>query len=165
MKPRIVLMVISDRVSAGRMRDESSPAAAEALGAAGHIVGTEVVPDNLPAIRDRLLAACNEDVDVVLTMGGTGFSPRDVTPEATRTVIEREATGLMTALTLSSLSKTPRAALSRAVAGLRRGTLIVNLPGSPTAVRESVEFLREVLPHAVEMIQGQGHPAGEQRRR
>jgi molybdenum cofactor synthesis domain-containing protein len=163
MMPKIVLLVVSDRVSSGKMADESGPAAAEALGAAGHIIGTEIVPDKLPAIRDCLVQWCQRGADVILTLGGTGFSPADVTPEATRAVIDREAPGLMTALTLKGLSHTPRAALSRAVAGMRGGTLIINLPGSPKAVGESVEFLRELLPHALEMMEGKGHPKSESR--
>ncbi len=163
MRPRIALLVVSDRVAAGRMDDESGPEAALALGAAGHVVRTQVVPDDLIAIRDRLLEWCKGGVDVILTLGGTGFSPRDVTPEATRAVIQREAPGLMTALVAKGLSNTPRAALSRAVAGLRGQTLIINLPGSPRAVRESMEILRELLPHAVEMMQGGTHPLPERR--
>lgn len=148
MKPRIVLMIVR-----GRAKEESAAVVAEALGAAGHIVKTEVVHNDLKSIRDKL-AAVADDVDVVFTLGGTGLSPKDVTPEATKCAIDREAPGLMTALMLNSLSKSSAAAYSRAIAGLRGGTLIINLPGGPKAIRESVEFLREMLPQAVEMIQG-----------
>ena len=115
-----------------------------------------VVPDDYAQIRSRLIEWCDREVDLIFTIGGTGLSPRDVTPEATRSVIEREAPGLSCALLLNGLIETPRAMLSRAVAGVRGRTLIINLPGSPSAVRGAIAYLKDVLPHAIEVMQGQG---------
>ena len=158
---RAAILVVSDRASAGRMEDRSGPQAAAMLEPLAGACQTAIVPDDAAQIRSRLLAWCEEGVDVILTLGGTGLSPRDVTPEATRSVIERELPALPLALMVKGLAATPRAMLSRAVAGVRGRSLIVNLPGSPSAVRESVEYLRDVLPHAVEMIHGGGHPESE----
>jgi molybdenum cofactor synthesis domain-containing protein len=113
------------------------------------------VPDEREIIAGTLLTwADEEELDLVLTTGGTGFAPRDVTPEATRDVVEREAPGLAEAMRAASLRITPHAMLSRAVAGIRGRTLIVNLPGSPKAVRENLETILPALPHAVELMQG-----------
>jgi molybdenum cofactor synthesis domain-containing protein len=120
---------------------------------AAEITSSEVLPDELPLISERLVALAGT-VDVILTTGGTGLSPRDVTPEATRAVLEREIPGVAEAMRLEGLKKTSRAMLSRAVAGVRNGTLIVNLPGSPRAVEENLSVILEVIPHAVEKIQG-----------
>ena len=154
---RCAVLVASDRVAAGEMEDRSGAEAAEALGAFAEVAATAAVPDERGAIASQLEKWCDEGIDVIITVGGTGFSPRDVTPEATRDVIDREAGGLTAALLAEGLKSTPRAALSRAVAGLRGRTLIVNLPGSLSAVRESMPLLRELLPHAVKMTAGGGH--------
>lgn len=147
----------SDRVSAGEMEDVSGKEAVAALRGVAEVVESAVVPDDVERIRGRLAEWCDGRVDVIFTVGGTGFSPRDVTPEATRSVIERECPALVTALVTNGLGSTPRAMLSRAVAGLCGRTLIVNLPGSVSAVRESIAYLEGVLPHAVEMMGGGGH--------
>jgi molybdopterin adenylyltransferase len=127
---------------------------AERLGA---IVELEaIVPDEQLVIAGTLLTWSDEvGLDLVLTTGGTGFAPRDVTPEATRDVIEREAPGLAEAMRAASLAVTPHAMLSRAVAGIRGHTLIVNLPGSPKAVCENLKTILPALPHAIELLQGQ----------
>jgi molybdenum cofactor synthesis domain-containing protein len=118
-----------------------------------------IVPDERPVIAETLLAWADEiGLDLVLTTGGTGFGPRDVTPEATHDIIERETPGLAEAMRAASLKITPHAMLSRAVAGIRGRTLIINLPGSPKAVLENLEVILPALPHAIELLQGQKGP-------
>lgn len=114
-----------------------------------------IVPDEKEEIEKALIYLCDDvKADVVLTTGGTGFAPRDITPEATKAVIEREAPGIAEAIRIKSLQITPKAMLSRAVSGIRGKSLIINLPGSPKAVKESLEFVLPVLPHAVEVLSG-----------
>ena len=157
MKIRAAVLVVSDRVSRGEREDESGEIAREVLGAVAETVEKQVVPDEQEPIREALLAWCEQGIDLVVTIGGTGLSPRDVTAEATRSVIEKEARGISTALLVQGLAATPRAMLSSAVAGVRGRTLIINLPGSKSAVGESLEYLRDVLPHALEMMWGGSH--------
>ena len=123
------------------------------------VVRTELVPDDVERVATAILAAVRAGANVVLTTGGTGLSPNDVTPEATRRVIDREIPGIAEALRARSLEKTPHGMLSRGVAGAIGPALVVNLPGSPRAVRESLEVLVPVLPHAVELLAGE---SGEQ---
>lgn len=159
---RIALLTISDRSAAGMRPDTSGPALAQAVRSYGwQVVFTGLVADESDAIRKWLSDSCVKgDVDVIFTTGGTGFAPRDVTPEATRTVIERDAPGLAEAMRAASLKVTPYAMLSRAVAGICRRTLIVNLPGSPKAAVENLAAIASVLPHAVQLLQDD--PAGEE---
>lgn len=120
-----------------------------------------VVPDEKEEIEKALVYLCDDvKADVVLTTGGTGFAPRDITPEATKAVIERKAPGISEAIRMKSLQITPKAMLSRAVSGIRGKSLIINLPGSPKAVRESLEFVLPVLPHAVEVLSGDTQNCG-----
>jgi molybdenum cofactor synthesis domain-containing protein len=155
MSIRVAILTISDRSARGEREDASGPALATAVIELGwQVVGKAVVPDDQPAIQQQLLHWCSlGSVDVVLTTGGTGFSPRDVTPEATTAVIERPAPGLAEAMRAESLKVTAYAMLSRATAGIRGRTLIVNLPGSPKGALENLHTIQAVLPHAVELLQ------------
>jgi molybdopterin adenylyltransferase len=153
-KIRFGILTLSDRSARGERQDSSGPALA-ALIEAEHwsVVRHEILPDDEPAIREILVSwADSRDMDVILTTGGTGFSPRDVTPEATRAVIEREAPGLAEAMRAASLKVTPHAMLSRIVTGIRRQTLIINLPGSPKGAVENLQVIVPVLPHAVQLL-------------
>ncbi len=154
MSLRFGILTISDRSARGERPDASGPALAAEIGAQGwQVVRQGLVPDESSAIQDQLIAwAGTDEVDVILTTGGTGFSPRDQTPEATQAVIERPAPGLAEAMRLASLQVTPHAMLSRAVAGIRRRTLIVNLPGSPKGALENLRVILPVLPHAVQLL-------------
>lgn len=158
---RVAILTISDRAAAGERADTSGENIRETVQAQGWEVSrTTVVPDDFETIRATLASWADEDVaDVLLTTGGTGFAARDVTPEATRAAIEREAPGLPEAMRAASLSVTKHAMLSRQVAGIRARALIVNLPGNPKAVREQLQVILPVLPHAFELLQGD--PAAE----
>jgi molybdopterin adenylyltransferase len=154
---RTGVLTISDRGHKGEYRDLSGPLIRELLTARldAAVEVESIVPDERAVIADTLIRWADDlGLDLVLTTGGTGFAPRDVTPEATRDVIEREAPGLAEAMRAASLRITPHAMLSRAVAGIRGRTLIVNLPGSPKAVRENLETVLPALPHAIELLQG-----------
>lgn len=154
MSLRFGILTVSDRSARGERLDASGPALAAEIGRQGwQVVQQGLVPDESGAIQEQLIAwAGTDEVDVILTTGGTGFSPRDQTPEATQAVIERPAPGLAEAMRLASLQVTPHAMLSRAVAGIRRRTLIVNLPGSPRGALENLRVILPVLPHAVQLL-------------
>ena len=151
---RFGILTLSDRSASGERADASGPALAELIHAQNWSVAKQaILPDDESAIRATLIEwADSGEVDVILTTGGTGFAPRDITPEATRAVIEREAPGLAETMRAESLKKTPHAMLSRAVAGIRGRTLIVNLPGSPKGAVENLQTILPVLPHAVQLL-------------
>lgn len=153
---RVGILTISDRGARGEYEDKSGPVAAEIITArAGWPVERRaIIPDEFELIKRTLIGWCEEGFDLILTSGGTGFAPRDVTPEATRAIIEREAPGIVEALRAESLRVTRHAMLSRAVAGTRGGTLIINLPGNPKAVAENLAVLLPVLPHALDLLTG-----------
>ena len=156
---RAAVLTVSDRSARGEREDESGELLAELLREAGAaVVLKEVVADDLEPLAERLRAlAERDDVNLVITTGGTGLSPRDNTPEATRSVIEREVPGLAEAMRAETLRQTPLAMLSRGLCGTRSGALIVNLPGSPKAVRECFAVIRPVLRHAVGLLVGEAH--------
>ena len=150
------VLIASDSRSAGQRAELSGPAAVEALHALGiGVRETAVVEDEVEPLAEKMRQwSDQEDIFLILTSGGTGLAPRDHTPEATRQVIEREVPGIPEMLRAKSLEITPHASLSRAVAGVRKRTLIINLPGSPKAVQESIEFLAPLLPHALDTVAG-----------
>ena len=158
---RAAVITVSTKGAAGKRVDESGPAMSDALTAAGHeVLVSALVSDDVAAVANAILDGVRAGANVVLTSGGTGLSPNDVTPEATRRVIDREIPGIAEALRARSLEKTPHGMLSRGVAGAVGATLVVNLPGSPRAVRESLEALLPVLPHAVELLAGESGESG-----
>lgn len=164
MSLRVGILTISDRSSRGVRADASGPALEDQIVRHGwEIAQTDIVPDDFEIIKNKLILWVDEGLDLILTTGGTGFGPRDITPEATQAVIDRPAPGLAEAMRLASLEITPHAMLSRAVAGIRDQTLIVNLPGSPKAATENLAVILPVLPHAAQLLQGDpGSEAGHQ---
>jgi molybdopterin adenylyltransferase len=158
-KIRAAVITASDACSRGERVDESGAVMAELLeGMGAEVVARFVMSDDLEPLREKIRECAERaDVNLVVTTGGTGFAPRDNTPEATRAVITREAPGLGEAMRAETLKKTPTAMISRGVCGTRAGALIVNLPGSPTAVRECFEVIRPVLAHAVTLLAGGTH--------
>ncbi|MCB9418466.1 MAG: molybdopterin adenylyltransferase [Ardenticatenaceae bacterium] len=151
---KIGVLTISDRGSRGEYEDRSGPLIVSIieLRTPWPVTHQAIIPDEMDAIVNTLIAWADEGVNLILTSGGTGFAPRDITPEATCRVIERETPGISEALRAESLKITKHAMLSRAVAGIRGQTLIINLPGSPKAVRENLDVLLPVLPHALELL-------------
>lgn len=159
---KVGILTISDKGARGEREDKSGPAIRELMEAEGaEIIRTRVVPDEPEIIRAALIEWSDEGIDLILTTGGTGFSPRDLTPEATKAVIERETPGISEAIRQAGMRKTPTAMLSRAVAGIRKSTLIINLPGSEKAVRESLEAVMDALPHGVEILRGTATECGK----
>jgi molybdenum cofactor synthesis domain-containing protein len=149
------VLTVSDKGSRGERYDESGDVIERMVSSLGRVVERRIVPDEYDMIVEELRRMSDKlRVDVVLTTGGTGFSPRDVTPEATRSVIDRLVPGIPEAMRAAGLAKTPHAMLSRAAAGIRRKTLIVNLPGSPKGVEESLAVVLPAIPHAVETLRG-----------
>ncbi len=151
---RFAILTVSDRSFSGIRADLSGPVLVSAVINAGwQITKTEIVPDDFGRIRNSLLLWCEENIaDIILTTGGTGFSPRDITPEVTKSIVERETPGLCEAMRNASIAITPNAMLSRAAAGIRGTTLIVNLPGSPKGAVENFNVIKPVLHHAIELL-------------
>lgn len=158
---KIGVVCVSDRCAKGVCEDVSGKLMLELLAPVAEETLYRLVPDERLEIEFALCdLADDQHADVILTTGGTGFAPRDVTPEATNAVIDRAAPGISEAIRMKSLAVTPNAMLSRAVSGIRGKTLIINLPGSPKAVRESLEIVLPVLPHAVETLSGNTQNCG-----
>src|SRR5258705_13870115 len=150
---RALVLTISDSASMGKRDDLSGPEAKRTLEEAGFdVAAIEILPDERAGIESRLRRASDEGFRLVVTSGGTGLSPRDVTPEATQAVIDRNVPGIADLMRLESLKITPKAALSRAISGIRQSTLIINLPGSVKGVRECLAAVRPMLAHAVETL-------------
>lgn len=153
---RVAILTVSDKGAAGKRQDESGDVLVEMVKAMNaDVVAREIVPDEREQI-EAALRRLAQKADLVLTTGGTGLSPRDVTPEATRAVIEKELPGFGEAMRMEGMKVTPHALLSRATAGTVGGTLIVNLPGSPKAVRECLSVIMPAIPHAIEIASGKG---------
>jgi len=155
MSIKFAILTVSDRSSRGLREDLSGPVLQGAATDYGwEVTQTDIVPDEISAIEERLCHwSDSEKINVILTTGGTGFTPRDVTPEATQAVLDRNAPGLAEAMRAGSLTITPHAMLSRAVAGIRKKTLIINLPGSPKGALENFRIIAPVLPHAVQLLE------------
>jgi len=156
---RTAILTISDMCAQGKRADTSGQTVKEILPEdTFEVCQKTIIPDDYETITRTLRRFSDEqNIEIVLTTGGTGLGPRDVTPEATTAVCDRKVPGFAEILRSESFKKTPNAVLSRGVAGLRDNTLIINLPGSPKAVRECLEIILNVLPHAVEMMRGGGH--------
>lgn len=161
---KLGVLTVSDTGAAGRREDISGRVISEMLGEPGyHTVRYAIVPDERTVIASRLVEWSDKDgLDLIVTTGGTGLSPRDVTPEATLDVVERAVPGLAEAMRAETAKKNAMAIISRGVAGIRGTTLIVNLPGSAKAVRECLDVIKPVLPHALDILKGTatGHPVG-----
>jgi len=162
---KVGILTVSDKGARGEREDRSGPAVREMIETAGgEIARTRIVPDDREEIRAALIAWSDEGLDLILTTGGTGFSARDWTPEATKSVIERETPGLPEAMRRAGAEKTPTAMLSRAAAGIRGSTLIVNLPGSEKAVRECLAAILPALPHGIDILKGVSSECGRPHR-
>lgn len=158
---RIGIITVSDKGAQGQRVDESGPSIREMVKTLGEVTSYQVVPDDLVILKEAMINMSDkEKVNLILTTGGTGLSPRDNTPEATLAVIQKEVPGLAEAMRSESMKKTNRAMLSRAVAGTRNSTLIINLPGSVKAVRECLAVILPALPHGLEILSGKGGECG-----
>ena len=152
---QIGVLTLSDKGSQGQRVDESGPVVEELLAPVGEVVHVAILPDDIASIATLLIAWTDQGkLDLIVTTGGTGLSPRDVTPQATLQVIDYEIPGMAEAMRTQSLRKTPHAMVSRAVVGVRKQTMIINLPGSPKGARENLETLLPALPHALAKLTG-----------
>ena len=158
---RVAILTVSDKGSTGERVDLSGPALAEALQGKASVMVQDIVPDDFEQIKRKLIEYAEQGLDLVFTTGGTGFAPRDNTPEATMAVVERPAPGIVEAIRAQSLKITPFAMLSRATAGIRGKTLIINFPGSPKAALECLEVFLPVMNHAVETLRGDAYECAQ----
>jgi molybdenum cofactor synthesis domain-containing protein len=160
-KVRVAILTVSDKGSTGERVDLSGPALTTALQGRANVTVQDIVPDDFEQIKDKLIEYAEQGLDLVFTTGGTGFAPRDNTPEATMAVVERPAPGIVEAIRANSLKITPFAMLSRAMAGIRGKTLIINFPGSPKAAVECLEVFLPVMNHAVETLRGDAYECAQ----
>ena len=158
---RVAILTVSDKGSTGERADLSGPALAKGLEGKATVLIQDIVPDDFEQIKEKLIAYSEQGLDLVFTTGGTGFAPRDNTPEATMAVVERPAPGIVEAIRAQSLKITPFAMLSRAAAGIRGKTLIINFPGSPKAALECLEVFLPVMNHAVETLRGDAYECAQ----
>jgi molybdenum cofactor synthesis domain-containing protein len=160
---KVAILTISDRGSKGEREDSSGPLIQEMIkGLPATVIHYEIIPDEKDEIAEALMKSADRlKADLILTTGGTGLSPRDVTPDATLKVIEKEVPGFAEAMRAESLKKTPHAMISRAVVGIRGASLIVNLPGSPKSVKENLSVILPALPHALSKLKGDPEECGE----
>ena len=155
---KIVIITVSDSCSEGKREDTSGPLIKQMVESMGKVIEYEIIPDEKTSISQAIKEAADElKADIVLTTGGTGLSFRDVTPEATREVVEKKIPGFGELMRQKSFEITPTAILSRAIAGIRGKSLVINLPGSPKAVKECLDIILPLVPHALDMIKGKGH--------
>lgn len=154
---KTAILTISDKGSRGERNDVTGPSIKKTLPESEYLVDYyKIIPDELNIIMEELIYLCDDlKIDLILTNGGTGFSKRDVTPEATQKVIEKYVPGIGETMRMKSLEITPKAMLSRAIAGIRRETLIINLPGSPKAAVENLQFVLPAIPHGIEILKGE----------
>ncbi len=154
---KTAVVTISDKGSQGKREDKSGPVIIEMLKEfEAEKSYYNIIPDEIEEIKEELIELANkESIDLILTTGGTGFAPRDVTPEATRAIMEKDAPGIADLMRMETISITKKAALSRAVSVIRNDTLIINLPGSPKAVRECLEAVKDIIPHGIEILKGE----------
>ena len=160
---KVAILTISDRGSKGEREDSSGPLIQEMIkGLPAEVIHYEIIPDEKDEIAEALMKSSDRlKADLILTTGGTGLSPRDVTPDATLKVIDKEVPGFAEAMRAESLKKTPHAMISRAVVGIRGASLIVNLPGSPKSVKENLSVILPALPHALSKLKGNPEECGE----
>jgi len=160
---KVAILTISDRGSKGEREDSSGPLIQEMIkGLPAEVIHYEIIPDEKDEIAEALIKSADRlKADLILTTGGTGLSPRDVTPDATLKVIDKEVPGFAEAMRAESLKKTPHAMISRAVVGIRGASLIVNLPGSPKSVKENLSVILPALPHALSKLKGDPEECGQ----
>ena len=159
-KFKCAVLTLSDRCSRKEYEDESGKIIAELIkGAGGEVVGYDVIPDEIDLVKEKLIHFCdNLRVDVVLTTGGTGLGPRDITPEATKEVSQKIIPGISELMRMEGLKKTRNSMLSRGISAVRGNSIIINLPGSPKGARESLRSILDIVEHALLMLKGKGHP-------
>ena len=154
---KTAVVTISDKGSQGKRKDKSGPVIIEMLKEfEAEKSYYNIIPDELEEIKEELIKLSNkESIDLILTTGGTGFATRDVTPEATQAIMEKDAPGIADLMRMETINITKKAALSRAVSVIRNDTLIINLPGSPKAVRECLQAVKDIIPHGIEILKGE----------